>query len=562
MNNTPVSVDFAGLKFYRLLRVGSKIKRIAWSPNGKILAVGLVDNTLRLWDVEMGELQPEIGEHDHPVSDIIWSQNGQTIVTVTKDKAIYLWEVGTTLKQLWKINIRADQTANVAWSPDEHINIAMTTDAFTGRMIIQTLDKNNGEFVLPVKDVPGKKSLVTVSADRRILALSVPENKSVRIWNVSTCELIDTIPWHKDQFYWNECQLYSVAVSPDKQTIVVTIPNGIMWIWPIKIRHLFKCRVHTEPIYSTSFSADGRIFASKSMDGTVGLWRCDTWEHVVSFKEQSYEQVDLAFHPTIHRLATFDENNTAIRLWDIDVDTLLSVQREEAKDINLNESLAKITNKKDAKKAAVIDNTEVKRELLRQHYRNLDKLKLQAAKYGSVEVPLHLLNQIEDEEKQIAQLQKELADYNEGAKADTSSSFSKPVETIYIGEIRVGDTFNMSGDFRNSILNIKSTLSDVSQSINTIPNADDSIKHELRELVNQLNEELQKVPPEKKEEAEAVAETTKSLVEVVSKEKPNKAMVQVSAEGLKQAAKNLATVTPVILTIATQIVTTIMKIVG
>jgi hypothetical protein len=43
-------------------------------------------------------------------------------------------------------------------------------------------------------------------------------------------------------------------------------------------------------------------------------------------------------------------------------------------------------------------------------------------------------------------------------------------------------------------------------------------------------------------------------------EKPNKTMLQISAEGLKQAAKNLVTVTPIVLTIATQIVNTIMKI--
>lgn len=131
-------------------------------------------------------------------------------------------------------------------------------------------------------------------------------------------------------------------------------------------------------------------------------------------------------------------------------------------------------------------------------------------------------------------------------------------EGVYI----MGDTYNISGDFRNAFVNINSTLVNVTQSINTIPGANNSIKHELRELVNQLNNELQKVPSEKSEEAAAVAETTKSLVDTVSKEKPNKVMVQVSADGLKQAARNLAAVTPTVLTIATQIVATIMKIVG
>lgn len=128
------------------------------------------------------------------------------------------------------------------------------------------------------------------------------------------------------------------------------------------------------------------------------------------------------------------------------------------------------------------------------------------------------------------------------------------------GELVIGDTFNMSGDFPNAILNIKSTLVNVRQSINTIPNADKTVKDELRKLVDQLDEELQKVPTEKSEEAEAVAESAKGLVESVNKEKPNKAMVQISADGLKQAAENLAAVTPIVSAIATQIVAAVMKI--
>ena len=83
------------------------------------------------------------------------------------------------------------------------------------------------------------------------------------------------------------------------------------------------------------------------------------------------------------------------------------------------------------------------------------------------------------------------------------------------------------------------------------------IKAELEKLVAQLNEALQKVPPEKAEDAEAVAEMTKSLIDTASAEKPNKTMIQITGEGLKQAAKNIADVMPTVLSIATQIVTTI-----
>ena len=137
-----------------------------------------------------------------------------------------------------------------------------------------------------------------------------------------------------------------------------------------------------------------------------------------------------------------------------------------------------------------------------------------------------------------------------------------PRIVIQKGKIIMGDTITMSGKFEGTVLNIKSTLTNVSQSIGQISGIDPSTQDQLIELVEQLNEELQQAPPEKAEDAEAVAESAKLLVETASKKQPNKAMVQVSAQGLKLAAKNIAEVLPVVLTIALQIVATVTKLVG
>lgn len=90
----------------------------------------------------------------------------------------------------------------------------------------------------------------------------------------------------------------------------------------------------------------------------------------------------------------------------------------------------------------------------------------------------------------------------------------------------MSDTVDMSGDFRGAIVNVKSTLSHVRQSINTTFNADTATKDELYKLIEQLEKELQVVPGERGEEAEAVAESAKLLLETVNKDKPNKFMVQ------------------------------------
>ncbi len=118
----------------------------------------------------------------------------------------------------------------------------------------------------------------------------------------------------------------------------------------------------------------------------------------------------------------------------------------------------------------------------------------------------------------------------------------------------MADRFNMSGDFRGAMINIKSTLTNVQQSVGDINSGDETTRKELETLIGQLSEALQNVPEGQQEQAQAVAETAKVLVDTAKAEKPNKTMLQISGEGLKQAAQNLAGVMPTVVTIAGRIV--------
>jgi predicted AlkP superfamily phosphohydrolase/phosphomutase len=124
------------------------------------------------------------------------------------------------------------------------------------------------------------------------------------------------------------------------------------------------------------------------------------------------------------------------------------------------------------------------------------------------------------------------------------------------------DRYNMSGDFRGAIINIKSTLTNVQQSVGEIQTGDQNARKELEKLIGQLSEALEKVPEENQEQAQAVAETAKVLVDTAKAETPNKTMVRITGEGLKQAAQNLVEVMPAVVTIAGQIALTVAKLVG
>ncbi|MDZ4717305.1 MAG: caspase family protein [Roseiflexaceae bacterium] len=129
---------------------------------------------------------------------------------------------------------------------------------------------------------------------------------------------------------------------------------------------------------------------------------------------------------------------------------------------------------------------------------------------------------------------------------------------IFGGTVNQGDTY--SGNFQGAIMNIRSTLRDVTQSIGALPGSDQS-KADLQVLITQLSAALEKVPAANAADAQAVAEIAKAAVEQAAKPQPNKTIVQISVDGLKQAAQNIVAVLPAVFPIAQQIAEKIMAFV-
>jgi hypothetical protein len=140
-------------------------------------------------------------------------------------------------------------------------------------------------------------------------------------------------------------------------------------------------------------------------------------------------------------------------------------------------------------------------------------------------------------------------DYSEGSIDKRSGTFVD------------GDQFNMSGDFRGTNLNIKSTLNNVSQHIGAVLD-DVATKDQLQKLIAQLDVELQKVPAAKQAEAEQAAKRAEAAVAEALKPNPDQDDVAYSLTRLKKAAENIGALLPNVLSIANQIADAIRKLVG
>lgn len=125
-------------------------------------------------------------------------------------------------------------------------------------------------------------------------------------------------------------------------------------------------------------------------------------------------------------------------------------------------------------------------------------------------------------------------------------------------KLQFGDNYTF-GNVTNSNITIKAKLNEVRQVIYAAPLSSAQDKASLNTLVEQLEVALREVPVSREEETGAILATVKELIEEVSKPKLNKALINVKASGLKEAAMALEAVSPTMLVIATQIVTHVRK---
>jgi hypothetical protein len=124
-------------------------------------------------------------------------------------------------------------------------------------------------------------------------------------------------------------------------------------------------------------------------------------------------------------------------------------------------------------------------------------------------------------------------------------------------KVQKGDTITM-GDVSHSIVNLKSTLTNVTQSIGQIPQADEATKQQLATLLKDLLAELAKAPADKADDAELVADNAEELMEVVAQPEANPKKVEQKLSNLKKAAEDIKEVMPTVLIIATQIIKTVL----
>jgi WD40 repeat protein len=263
---------------------------LALSPNGKLLATGGDDRTVRLWQTDTGDLVRELTGHTGEVTGLCFAPDSRFIAVAAGTPR--LWRI-TGGQPLFKSR---DAVLGVAFMPDGR---TLLTSGADGIIRPRNLDDYTREASLNFHKTALVGTIVT--GDGKLL-LTAGVDRDVRIWRIDAYRLERTLR----NVLGEGC---AMALSPNGKLLALATTGHRIALWDLKENRPRLELSRLPVVHELACTRDGSTLALAADDGTLRLWEPATGRGQAILGTQGGKQV--LFSVGSKRLAWLTPGSTA-----------------------------------------------------------------------------------------------------------------------------------------------------------------------------------------------------------------------------------------------------------